>query len=162
MKVMTKAELLGAIAAAVAKLEAGKGSIQRVLENTARHIAEHGDWTVANSVIEAMMASERNLSHDAKGAVRWLEKYCGLKIDAEAGEFNGWKGAQYIRDNFAEGRANQYWKSITVAKPFEFDLNAEIVKLVGRATKAQEREEGKVIIEDDQLDALRSCISVAA
>jgi len=135
---------------------------QGILEDIARHIAEHGDWTIANTAIERMNAEERNLTHEAAGAVKWLVKYVGLIHDKE--EFTGWNKAQFIKDNFSEGHKNPYWSKITIAKPFEFNLDSEIAKLVSRANSAMKKAktaednsiESDVVVNIDHLTALKA------
>ena len=165
MKTMTLVELKQLNETKVRTAVNGKKGLQIPLEEAAKHMAEHGDYTVANTIINQWMDKdlEANLSHEAAAAVKWFVKYCGLKHDKDEG-FNGWQGAAFIRDNFKDGRKNPFYKGITIAKPFEFNLDAEIAKLVSRANTAMKKQktaedngkEAHVQVNTEHLAALKA------
>jgi hypothetical protein len=170
MKVLTLDELKTLNKVKVNTAVNGKKGLQIPLEECAKHIAKHGDWTVAQTIIDQWNDKdlEANLSHEAAAGVKWFVKYCGLKVGDEG--FEGFQGAQFVKDNLQEGRKNPYYKGITIAKPFVFDLDEEIQKLVSKANNAMKKQkteeakgkEAKVVVDVEHLRSLKSIVSQAA
>ncbi|MCU9611770.1 hypothetical protein OEK97_28080, partial [Escherichia coli] len=55
----------------------GKKGLQVVLEEVSKHIYEHGDYTVATTVINSWKDAEVNLTHEALAGIKWFVKYTG-------------------------------------------------------------------------------------
>lgn len=157
--VLDQAALLKLCDEAVAHFESSKGLLQTVLLETARHIAEHGNWKVCNTVQTKIQASDRNLSHEWEACRLWLCKYVGMEYNLDDKEFSGFKGQKFIRDNYKECEKNPYWKKITVAKPFEFILDEDIRKVIRKANNAMKKaakdENANVVINYEHLEMLK-------
>ena len=96
------------------------------------HAERFGDYTLANSLVMAV-AEGTNI----KSLVVWFEQYGGLIIDdsnADLG-FTSWKGAQFIKDNFQDAKAKNWWTCKPMT-PFKgYDLMSELERLVTMAAK---------------------------
>jgi len=94
------------------------------------HAFKCGDYTEANYLVEG-------LGHGVKrdSLVEFFVKFGGLKIDEDAQAFSGWQGKDYIKANFEDAKEQMWW-DLKKANPFKgFDMEAELVKLMKRATK---------------------------
>lgn len=140
--------------------------IQTAAVEILRHAEKCGDWTKANVLVSGLPNSVRKDS-----LVAWFVKFGGLRTtisveDAENPDvtldelmegFQGWSGAEYIREHFQEAQ-DVYWD--TVKKPSDpwkgFDLKAEIARLVAKANKEAKAHKGEaeLKIDADTLAAL--------
>ena len=169
MKTCTLEELKTVNSSKIASAVKGQKGLQTPLEMAARHVAEHGDYTICYPVIQQWLdeGTEEggNLSHEAAAGIKWFTKYCGLTYDQEAKNFTGWQGKEFIKANFKKGQANPYYKGISIAKPFAFDLDTEIQKLIGRANAAMKKgaanETLEVNVDTTHMEALKAIKLVA-
>ena len=96
------------------------------------HAERFGDYTLANSLVMAV-AEGTNI----KSLVVWFEQYGGLIVDESNADlgFTSWKGAQFIKDNFQDAKAKNWWTCKPMA-PFKgYDLMSELERLVTMAAK---------------------------
>lgn len=142
----------------------GKKALVQPLEEALRHVEKHGDYTIVMPLIKEWQDAEVNLTHEAKAAIEWCQKYGGFTYCKEAKDFISFKGQQFIRDNFQAARANPYYKGITIAKEPEFDLDTEVSKLISRANSmmkvaakaANDGKECKVHVQTETMEALKA------
>ena len=168
MKVKSVNDVLKQNANAINNLHKGKGSVQNALLELYKTIAQHGDWTIANKALSSWEFEDmRGLDHDRDAWIKHIVAYGGLKFDEESFEFNGWSGAQHLKDNFQKAKDNPYWKSIPESKVFEFGM---IDKLEGllvqgnnamkKATKLEkEGKEANVSVPEGIMDDIRTLIA---
>lgn len=100
------------------------------------HAVKHKDWTPANTLI-ATFITELGDGVRKDALVEWF-KLAGLTVNEAQDGFDGWKGAEYIRDN-ADKLKSTMWYSLKKSSPFKgFDLKEAIAQLVKRAKQQQE------------------------
>lgn len=121
------------------------------------HAREHGDYSKATVLVDGLSSGK---AVRADSLVAWFIQFGGLKVDPESKGFTGWSGAEKID---LEGAAKTPWESVKKApSPYRgFVLKAEILKLLTRAEAAlsvEGADKEKVIIDEGQLEALRSII----
>lgn len=128
------AELEAIQAKAVKSVNSARVSVQIAAVATIRHAFEHGDWSYAGKLVEA-------LGNTINGAalVEWFKLYGGLKTDDNG--FCGWSGKDHIEAGFQEAKAKMWWE-LKVKSPFKgFDLEAALSKVLtdhAKVTKAME------------------------
>lgn len=163
--VLNQAQLLAECDKAVSAFETSKRGLHKVFVETGKHIAEHGNWKVAVTIGEKILASETNLSHEWEAGRKWFVKYIGLEWDQDEKKFTGFKGAAFIRDNMAMAIANPYWKNITIAKPFAFNLDEELRKVMTKANKAMKKAkeaDSNVTINYEHLEELKIMLGMVS
>lgn len=110
-------------ASAVRSVTKAREQVQIAAVATIKHAHEHGDWTFAQRLVDA-------LGNTINGAalVEWFKVYGGL--EAEDTGFIGWKGKAHIEENFADAKAKMWWE-LKKANPFKgFDLEAALQKVL--------------------------------
>lgn len=119
-------------AAAVKSVQNARVSVQVALVATIRHAFDHGDWTFAGKLVNAL-----GNSVNGKAVVEWFKLYGGLKVDDTG--FIGWSGKQYIEDNFEKAKAGMWWE-LKAASPFKgFDLEAALQNVIKQHATMQEK-----------------------
>lgn len=119
-------------AAAVKSVHSARVSVQVAAVATIRHAYEHGDWSYAGKLVEAL-----GNTINGKALVEWFKLYGGLKTDDTG--FIGWSGKQHIEDNFEKAKAGMWWE-LKAASPFKgFDLEAALQKIVKDHAAIQEK-----------------------
>lgn len=146
---MNKTDVISGIEAGCRAIQSGKKKLNDGLLNVLRHIEEHGDWTVANTVIDTIKSHDGNMTFEAACTVKWLVKFGGLTH--EDGAFIGWKGKDFIRDNFREAKANPYWNEIKIQNPFEFDLQDKLNALLKSVNNAKKKQRKAELLGDDSV-----------
>lgn len=133
-------------ASAIRAAGSARTKIQIAAVATLHHAYVHGDWTQANNLVQGL--SEGGIRRDA--LTQWFVTYGGLTIGTAEVEgknvkqFTGWSGKEYIKEYFNEAKSNFWDKAKKEADPFkEFDLQAELTKLLARAGKALKAVEGQ-------------------
>lgn len=110
-------------AAAVKSVHSARVSVQVAAVATIRHAYEHGDWSYAGKLVEAL-----GNTINGKALVEWFKLYGGLKTDDTG--FIGWSGKEFIEANFEKAKAGMWWE-LKAASPFKgFDLEAALQKIV--------------------------------
>lgn len=108
--------------------------VQNVAVAVLIHAEKHGDYRKANDLVEA-------LGQGVKGAllVKWFETFGGLikSTDKEQKGFNDWKGAQHIRDNFQQAKAEMWWIADKADSFTEWDANEQVAKFLKAYGKYQ-------------------------
>lgn len=110
-----------------------KEAVQIAAVSVLMHAAKHGDYSKAQVLVDGLGDGVHG------GAlVAWFQKYGGLLIDSESGEgFNGWSGAEYIRDKFSEAK-EVHWYTLKKQNPYRgFDLSEALATLLKRAELAE-------------------------
>lgn len=98
-----------AISAAVTAVRGANAAIQVAAVSILVHSVQHGDYTKANTLVELTAGMNR------KSLVDWFVQFGGLAV--KGGKFSGWKGADYIREHFAEAKKTAWW-GVTPDKPW--------------------------------------------
>lgn len=138
-------------AAAVKSVQNARVSVQVALVATIRHAYEHGDYSYAGKLVDAL-----GNSVNGKAVVEWFKLYGGLKADDTG--FIGWSGKQYIEDNFEKAKAGMWWE-LKAASPFKgFDLEAALQNVIKQHNAIQEKvvglsDEDKAKVKFDVNDA---------
>lgn len=119
-------------AAAVKSVHSARVSVQVAAVATIRHAFEHGDWSYAQKLVEAL-----GNTINGKALVEWFKLYGGLKTDDTG--FIGWSGKDYIENAFEKAKAGMWWE-LKAASPFKgFDLEAALQKIVKDHAAIQEK-----------------------
>jgi len=119
-------------AAAVKSVQSARVSVQVAAVATIRHAYEHGDWSYAGKLVEAL-----GNTINGKALVEWFKLYGGLKVDDTG--FIGWSGKQHIEDNFEKAKAGMWWE-LKAASPFKgFDLEAALQRVIKEHNAVQEK-----------------------
>lgn len=119
-------------ASAVKSVQNARVSVQVAAVATIRHAYEHGDWTYAGKLVEAL-----GNTINGKALVEWFKLYGGLKTDDNG--FIGWSGAQYIEDNFEKAKAGMWWE-LKAVSPFKgFNLEAALQRVIKEANATKEK-----------------------
>ena len=163
---MNKQEVIAGISEGCKAIKSGKVKLSKALVETLIHIHEHGDWTVANTVIDTIKNYDGNMTFEAACAVKWLRVYGGLQV--EDGQFVGWKGKDYIASKLNEAKENPYYGQIKISNPFEFDLREKLLGLLTSVNNAKKKQRKAALlgddsvvvnIDDDMLEALKAVAS---
>lgn len=129
------AELEAIQAKAVKSVNSARVSVQIAAVATIRHAFEHGDWSYAGKLVEALGSTV-----NGSALVEWFKTYGGLKTDDNG--FCGWSGKGHIEANFQEAKAKMWWV-LKPQTPFKgFDLDAALKKVLAAHTRAQKEAEG--------------------
>lgn len=92
------------------------------------HAYKHGDYTLANTLVNTLPDGIRK-----KGLVAWFEKFGGLVVVGKA--FGDWKGKDHIKTNMNDAKATKWW-SMKPEQPFAgYDLKDKLAALVKAAQK---------------------------
>lgn len=155
-----------AIDAGLAKNKKGNEAIQCAAIAVLIHAEKCGDYTKANRLVNEAEGI------NSVGLVEFFKQFGGFTV-SEGGEgFDGWKGKEYIRDNFQDAKATGWW-TLKPQNPWKgFNFEAELQKLTVRADKAlkkrqslleegKEDEAAKVEINVDTLQAARALVKAA-
>lgn len=119
-------------AKAVKSVQSARVSVQVAAVATIRHAYEHGDWSYAGKLVEAL-----GNTINGKALVEWFKLYGGLKVDDTG--FIGWSGADYIKDNFEKAKAGMWWE-LKAASPFKgFDLESALQRVIKEHNAVQEK-----------------------
>ena len=122
-------ELDRQIALAIESAVTMKKRVQVAAVSILAHAAEHGDYTRAAILVDGL-----GQGVNGTALVEFFVKFGGLTVDAEEGGFNGWAGAEYIRDNF-EGAKAQPWFELKPVNPWAgYNLEDDVLKLVKKHT----------------------------
>jgi len=129
-------ELDNQVEKAIQSVTTMRETIQNVLVSIAFHAYKHGDYTRANTLIDGV-----GNSVNQKALVEWFVRFGGLVINEESKSFEGWKGAEFIKENIEKAKETM-WYDLKQQAPFKgFDLDEELAKLLKKAEKmAQEVE----------------------
>lgn len=156
------------IASAISSVKSMRERVQVASIAVLIHAEKTGDYRKAQDLIDGLGNGVNQAA-----LVEFFVKYGGLQVDEEEGGFNGWKGADYIRDNFQAAKAQAWWE-LKKQSPYKgFDLNEEIGKLIKRARAANDKLEdaeaqgiedviSKITINPDQLEALNHLVKLTA
>lgn len=119
-------------ASAVRSVQRAREQVQIAAVATIKHAYDHGDWTYAQKLVEAL-----GNTINGKALVEWFKLYGGLTTDDNG--FTGWKGKQYIQDSFEKAKAGMWWE-LKAASPFKgFDLEAALQKVIKDHQAVQEK-----------------------
>lgn len=109
--------------AAVKSVQNARVSVQVAAVATIKHAFDHGDWSYAAKLVEAL-----GNTINGKALVEWFKLYGGLKTDDTG--FIGWSGKEYIETNFEKAKAGMWWE-LKASSPFKgFDLEAALQRVI--------------------------------
>lgn len=141
------AELEKIQAKAVKSVQSARVQVQIAAVATIRHAYEHGDYTYAQKLVDA-------LGNTINGAalVEWFKVYGGLTTGDEG--FTGWSGKDHIKDNFEDAKGKMWWE-LKVKNPFKgYSLEDALqkvltdhAKIVKGMDKMTEEEKAKVSVQ---------------
>lgn len=119
-------------AAAVKSVQSARVNVQIAAVATIKHAHDHGDWTYAGKLVEAL-----GNTINGKALVEWFKLYGGLKTDDTG--FIGWSGKQHIADSFEKAKAGMWWE-LKATSPFKgFDLEAALQRVIKEHKAVQEK-----------------------
>lgn len=134
-------------ATAVKSVQSARVKVQIAAVATIRHAWEHGDYTYAQKLVDA-------LGNTINGAalVEWFKVYGGLTTGDEG--FTGWSGKKHIEDRFEDAKGKMWWE-LKVKNPFKgYSLEdalqkvlADHAKIVKGMDKMNDEEKAKVSVE---------------
>lgn len=108
---------------AVKSVQKARETIQIAAVATIRHAYEHGDWSYAGKLVEAL-----GNTINGKALVEWFKLYGGLKTDDTG--FIGWSGKEFIEANFEKAKAGMWWE-LKAASPFKgFSLEEALQNVI--------------------------------
>lgn len=110
-------------ASAVKAVQSARVKVQIAAVATIRHAYEHGDYTYAQKLVDA-------LGNTVNGAalVEWFVQFGGLTTSDEG--FIGWKGKKHIEDKFEDAKKKMWWE-LKVKNPFKgFSLEDALKKVI--------------------------------
>lgn len=164
----TNDQILQSIELHCGQIGQGKRGLDSDLLALLRTVAEFGDHTIAIKVVDQINNHEEAYS-EAVPVVKWLEKFGGITFtrDEDTGVVTShWKGAAFIKDNFAEAKKNPYFKGVKKVDPYSFDLNEALQALNTKANSAMKKaakdETANVVIDMKQLKSMQAIIKSAA
>lgn len=140
-KVSSEKTVLAAIKAAADSAANTRNSIHKACVLILAHSAEHGDWTKANTLIEALELKSGTHGLNGKGVIAWFVETMGLAVDAEAkaftkGNFTKAKAAALVDDVKAKKVELPFWYNMKPPKDFEgFDADAAMISLLDKIEK---------------------------
>lgn len=132
---------------AVRSVNRARVCVQVAAVATIRHAYEHGDYTYAQKLVDA-------LGNTINGAalVEWFKVYGGLTTGDDG--FTGWSGKDHIKDNFEDAKGKMWWE-LKVKNPFKgYSLEDALqkvltdhAKIVKGMDKMTEEEKAKVSVQ---------------
>lgn len=147
------------ISTAIKSAKSMRDSVQIAAVAILFHSYKHGDWTKANELVHGLGYGVKRDS-----LVEFFVLYGGLTIDLELNEFNGWQGAQWVRDNIEKAKATMWYDLKKGASPFQgYCLQDELLKVMKRRNAMIKKVEGmteedkalvKLDVNQDTIDAL--------
>lgn len=120
-------------ASAVRSVQKARNQVQIAAVATIRHAWEHGDWTYAQKLVEA-------LGNTVNGAaiVEWFVQFGGLKVEDGKG-FVAWSGKDYIEANFEKAKATMWW-DLKKKNPFAgYSLEAALQRVIKEHNSIKEK-----------------------
>lgn len=141
---------------AVKSLGRSRETMQVVLITTLRHVWKHGDRMPASRLINAIGTADKADKANRKRIVSFFETFGGLIYGEEGGDFVGWQGKDYIKDNFETAKNTAWWSfhKPTKREPKAFDINEQLQTLIDKATKHKEKGDGNLELSDAVINAL--------
>lgn len=99
-----------------------------------QHAEKHGDYSKANVLVDG-------LGHGVKAdsLVAWFVKFGGLIVDEEGKGFGGWKGSEYIKEQFTKAKANAWYDEKKGNAWAGFNLLDELAKVVKKEENARKK-----------------------
>lgn len=149
---------------AVRSLGTSRKDMQVVLITTLRHVWKHGDRMPASRLINAIGTTDKADKANRKRIVSFFETFGGLIYDEEGGDFVGWQGKDYIKDNFETAKGTAWWTfhKPTKREPKAFDINEQLQTLIEKAAKHKEKGDGNLELNDAVINALLSVCGIDA
>lgn len=139
-----------AIEHAVGTVKKGRIAVQQAAVLILLHAYKHGDYRKATALVNAL-----GNSVNGKALVAWFEAYGGLQVDEESGEFSGWLGKDFIKDQFEAAKATPWW-TLKQVNPWKgFDLNKELQRVLdgyGKAVSKVEKGNGTADMVSTKVD----------
>ena len=134
MKVVYKlaknaAELDRQIVLAIESANTMKNRVQVAAVSILNHAFLHGDYTRAAVLVDGLGAGINGTA-----LVEFFVKFGGLVVDAEEGGFSGWKGNEYIKENFDAAKAQPWFELKPVSPWAGYNLEDELTKLINKHT----------------------------
>lgn len=123
-----------AIEEAIVSLKTMRQRVQIAAVAVLMHAEKHGDYSKAQVLVEGLGNGINKASLQ-----KWFVDFGGLAIDEESGNFSGWKGKEYIREQFENAKTTAWWEMKQAPAYKGFDLKAELGKVVERAEKALDK-----------------------
>lgn len=124
---------------AVKAVQSARAKVQIALVATMLHIGKHGDYTVANRLVEGL-----GNTVNGKAIVEWFVRFCGLSVADDASGFDGIvnKHADYIRNKLEDAKATMWWE-LKPANPFKgWSLDDALQAVIKQHKAAQEKLKG--------------------
>lgn len=126
------------IKSAITSATTMRSKVQLAAVGILHHAYQCGDWTKANELVEG-------LGHGVKrdSLVEYFVVNGGLVIAEGAKEFTGWKGKEFIKENF-ETAKDKMWFEYRKANPFKgYEGQAEFDKFIKKlAAMSKLKEQG--------------------
>lgn len=110
--------------------------VQIALVATAAHIAKHGDYTIAQRIVDGL-----GNTVNGRAVVEWLVKYAGVTVAEDGKGFGGLvkDREKIIRERFDEAKATMWWE-LKVQQPFKgFSLEQALQQVIKRHIAAVEQ-----------------------
>ena len=143
---------------AVKSLKSMRNSVQVASVGVLVHAEKHGDYSKAQVLVDALGNGINKASLQ-----KWFVDFGGLTMDEESGVFDGWKGKEYIKANFANARSEAWWEQKEAPAYKGFDLQDALNKVYKMALaankKAEETKNNKELSDSDK-DAILSKIEI--
>ena len=96
------------------------------------HAEKCGDYRKANDLIEGL-----GQGINGKAIVEWFSIYGGFTISEDGKAFDGWKGADHIKNQFQAAKTTA-WYTLAPSNPWGgFNLLEELGKVVKKEEKAR-------------------------
>ena len=129
----TRDSLVKAIAQCGAHYATARSTTQSAAIGILKHAAQHGDYSLANSLVEAVGTG------DAVPLVKWLQEFGGLTVSEDSKSFDGWSGKQHIIDKLESAKDTMFW-TYKEKSPYKgFDLEEALAGLISKAGKATKK-----------------------
>jgi len=147
IQIMTKqtaqesnAIIVKSIASVARTAETLRERVQRTGILIMLHAINHGDWTKANDLVNALGGGV-----NGKALESWLKDNLGLDIDSEAKAFCNWKGREHVIARLDEAKRVQWFKHKT-QKAFEgWNLEAEMAKAIAALIKTADAKQASYL-----------------
>jgi hypothetical protein len=155
-----------AITREIGKVKKTAGTLRERVQRTGImimvHAINHGDWTKANDLVNALGDGV-----NGKALVSWFSDNLGLMVDPDSKQFNGWSGKEYAV-NHLDAAKKVKWHDHKKQSAFEgWNLETELAKLLKKAEQMQGNyneamQEGdtskasKIVVNFDVMEKLRA------
>jgi len=127
-------ELDSQISAAIESASTMRERVQIAAVSILAHAEKHGDYTRAAILVDGLGEGVNQ-----RALVEFFVKFGGLIVDEEDGGFNGWTGAEFIKEHFQDAKGTMWYTLKPLPVWSGYSLEDALNKVVNQHLKHQKK-----------------------